>query len=176
MSTYIALLRGINVGGKNILPMKDLLEIFEGMGFTDVDSYIQSGNVVFNSKTNCSNKTAIELASRIDDRHGIAPIVLLLKASELKTAIENNPYEVQDGKTLHFYFLGSKPKNPDLQRLTEARSASEQFKLEGKIFYLHAPDGIGRSKLAAAVEQSMGVVVTARNLNTVKKLISMVEV
>jgi uncharacterized protein (DUF1697 family) len=174
MSTYIALLRGINVGGKNILPMKDLLEIFKEMGFTDVNSYIQSGNVVFHSRTKCSNKTAVEVASRIEDRHGIAPTVLLLAASELAAALENNPYEVQDGKTVHFYFLSSIPKNPDLQRLIKVKTASEAFKLGGRIFYLHAPDGIGRSKLAAAVEQSLGVVVTARNLNTVNKLISMV--
>ena len=174
MSTYIALLRGINVGGKNILPMQDLLEIFKEMGFTDVNSYIQSGNVVFHSRTKCSNKTGLEVESRIKDRHGISPNVLLLAASELEAAIENNPYEVQDGKTEHFYFLSSIPKNPDLQRLAMAKAASEKFKLEERIFYLHAPDGIGRSKLAAAVEQSLGVVVTARNLNTVNRLISMV--
>jgi len=174
VNTYIALLRGINVGGKNTLPMKDLTGILECMGYSDVSTYIQSGNAVFRSKTKCSNKTAIEIGSKIMESHGFTPKILLLEVSELKDAIENNPFRAEDGKGLHFFFLEAKPNNPDLTKLMNLKSASEEFKLDGSVFYLLAPDGIGHSKLAAAVEKSMGVAATARNWNTVNKLISMV--
>lgn len=175
MKTYIALLRGINVGGKNTLTMKDLAWIFIDMGYSEVRTYIQSGNVIFRSATTCSRRTAVKIASRIDDNHGFEPKVLLLEGSELETAMTNNPYKAAGGKELHFYFLDSKPQKPDLQKLTKLKSASEEFKLHETVFYLLAPDGIGRSKLAPVVGRSLGVAVTARNLNTVNRLISMIE-
>ncbi len=175
MNTYIALLRGINVGGRNILPMKDLVGTLEGMGCEKIKTYIQSGNVVFQSKKKQSTKIAGEISSKILKSHGFEPKVLLLEIAELLDAIENNPFETEDGKALHFFFLDSHPKYPDLERLMAVKSKSEEFSLNKNIFYLYAPDGIGRSKLAAKVEQSMGVPVTARNLNTVSKLIALVK-
>lgn len=172
MNTYIALFRGINVGGKNILPMKDLVEILEGMGCEQVKTYIQSGNVVFQRKKTPSNKLAGEISSNILEHHGFEPKVLLLEIAELQAAIENNPFKTEDGKALHFFFLDALPEHPDLERLMAVKSKSEEFKLDKNIFYLYAPDGVGRSKLAAKVEQSLGVPVTARNWNTVSKLIS----
>ena len=155
--------------------MKELVGIFRGLGYFNIHTYIQSGNVIFRSKTKCSNKTVAEIGSIIMENHGFEPKVLLLEASELETAQANNPFQVIEGKALHFYFLDSKPENPDIQRLIKVKSVSEEFKLDGSVFYLHAPDGIGRSKLAAAVKQCLGVAVTAGNWNTVNKLISMVE-
>jgi uncharacterized protein (DUF1697 family) len=173
VKTYIALFRGINVGGKNILPMKDLVEIFEEMGCEKVKTYIQSGNVVFQSKKKQSTKFAGKISSKLLESHGFESKVLLLETAELRNAIENNPFKSEDGKALHFYFLDSLPDNPDLERLMVVKSKSEQFKLNKNIFYLYAPDGVGRSKLASKIEQSVGVPVTARNWNTVSKLISM---
>ena len=173
MKTYIALLRGINVGGRNILPMKDLVGTLEGMGFEKIKTYIQSGNVVFQSKKKPSIKIAGKISSKILESHGFEPKVLLLEIAELQDAIKNNPFETKDGKALHFFFLDSFPKDPDLERLMAVKSKSEEFNLNKNIFYLYAPDGSGRSKLAAKVEQSMGVPVTARNLNTVIKLMAM---
>ena len=175
MNVYIALFRGINVGGKNTLPMKDLVGILEEMGFVEVSTYIQSGNVVFHSAKKCSSKTATEIGAKIIEHHGFEPKILLLGGQELQAAIKNNPFSTDEGKALHFYFLDAIPKNPDLTKLEGLKSDSEEFRLDGRVFYLHAPDGIGRSRLAAAVERSMGVAVTARNWNTVSKLISMVE-
>lgn len=175
MNTYIALLRGINVGGRNILPMKDLVGILEGMGCEKINTYIQSGNVVFQSKEKQSSKIAGEISSKILESHGFEPKVLLLEIAELQDAIKNNPFETEDGKALHFFFLDSHPKDPDLERLMAVKLKSEEFSLNKNIFYLYTPDGIGRSKLAAKVEQCMGVPVTARNLNTVSKLTAMVK-
>ena len=99
--------------------------------------------------------------------------MILLDAEELWQAIEANPFNATDGKTLHLFFLGSLPDKPDLAGLMKVKAKSEAFKLINKVFYLYTPDGVGRSKLAAKVEKGLGVAVTARNWNTVTKLAAM---
>jgi len=175
MKTYLALFRGINVGGNNILPMKDLVKILEGMGFKDVRIYIQSGNAVFRSASLKMDKTAKEIGLSISKSHGFVPKVIILEISELKQAIDKNPFQTSEGKALHFFFLESQPKNPDLKALTDVKTKSEEFKLVHDIFYLFAPDGIGRSKLANIVEKKLGVPATGRNWNTISKLIELAE-
>jgi len=170
MNTFVALIRGINVVGKNILPMKNLTKILEDMGCQEIKTYIQSGNIIFKISQNQKLQIAREISSRISEIYGFKPHVLLLNISELHEAIANNPFKTENGKALHFFFLDSFPQKPDLERLKAAKSKSEEFKLIKNIFYLYAPDGIGRSKLAAIVEKSMGVPATARNWNTVSKL------
>jgi uncharacterized protein (DUF1697 family) len=173
MKTYVALFRGINVGGASILPMKDLVRTLEGMGFAEVRTYIQSGNAVLRSAPLDTDRTAREIRAAILEAHGFAPTVLLLAADELQEAAANIPFPAADGKALHLYFLESLPSHPDLAGLTAVKAEAERFELHGKIFYLYAPDGVGRSRLAAVVEQSLGVPATARNWNTFSKLLSM---
>jgi uncharacterized protein (DUF1697 family) len=175
MNTYIALFRGINVGGKNILPMKDLVKILEDLGCEEIQTYIQSGNVVFRINQGNANKIAEEISLKILEKYSFEPKVWLLKSDDLHAAIDNNPFETKDGKALHFFFLASHPESPDLGHLAAIKSDSEKFKLVENVFYLYAPDGIGRSKLAAKVERYLGVPVTARNWNTISKLDSMVK-
>lgn len=174
MKTYIALLRGINVGGKSTLPMKDLIATLESLGCTNVRTYIQSGNAIFAAKDDRTDDLAEAISAAIGQRHGFQPKVLLLTASAVQEAMANSPFETSDGKALHFYFLASPPESPDLAGLDQLRSGAEAFRLDSAVFYLYAPDGIGRSKLAAKVEQLLGVPATARNLNTVKKLVAMI--
>lgn len=175
MNTYIALFRGINVVGNRSLPMSDLVGILERLGCERVRTYIQSGNAVFWSRRNTSKKLAEEISAKILERHGFKPAVLMLGVPELEEAVKNNPFKTLDGKALHFFFLESHPKTPDLDGLRALKSNSEEFRLNKKVFYLYAPDGIGRSKLAAKVEKSLGIPVTARNWNTVSKLLAMVK-
>jgi len=175
MNTYIALFRGINVGGKNILPMKGLIKILEEMGCEEIKTYIQSGNVVFQIMQGNRNKIAEGISLKILEKYGFEPKVLLLELADLYAAIDSNPFETKDGKALHFFFLASHPDSPDLEQLAAIKSNSEEFKLIRNIFYLFAPNGIGRSKLAAKVEQHLGIPVTARNWNTISKLISIVD-
>ena len=98
--------------------------------------------------------------------------VLILSADQLEDAIESNPFPEAEAepKTLHLFFLAWAPAAPDIESLTEAKSPSERFHLTDHVFYLHAPDGIGRSKLAANAEKFLGVAATARNWRTVQKL------
>jgi uncharacterized protein (DUF1697 family) len=174
LNTYIALFRGINVGGHHILPMKSLVEILEGLGCRMVRTYIQSGNVVFQAEKQDRQTIARQISKKISARHGFAPKVLLLEAGKLKKAVTNNPFPTGEGKTLHLFFLEAPAETPDMERLAGLKAKSEQFRLQENIFYLHAPEGIGRSRLAAKVEQGLGVPVTARNWNTVRKLLEMV--
>lgn len=171
MTTWILLLRGINVGGRNRLPMGDLVSILESSGLEDVETYIQSGNVVFRS-AKVSSTLGEEIATAVEERHGFRPRVLLLDADRLREAAESNPFpeaEAEPG-TLHLFFLATAPESPDVEALDRLVSPSERFHLAGDVFYLHAPDGIGRSKLAANVEKHLGVAATARNWRTVERL------
>ena len=175
MNTMIALLRGINVGGHNKLPMRELVDTLTDLGFRNIETYIQSGNVVFE----CDEGSKIILTNQIRDAihrsHGFAPDVMLLSAEELEEALLANPFPEAEAqpKTLHLYFLGSVPSNPDMQRIEEMKSGTENYALVGKVFYLHAPDGIGRSKLAVGIEKALGVSVTARNWRSVSKISEM---
>lgn len=175
MATSILLLRGINVGGNNPLPMKELVEILESLGLENVRTYIQSGNVVFESSGGPRETLGEEIAAAIEERRGFRPHVLVLSADRLREAMEANPYpEAEtDPKRLHLFFLASPPPAPDLDALDEARDPTERFDLEGDVFYLHAPEGVGRSKLASKAEKLLGVEATARNWRTVQKLVEM---
>ena len=174
MNTYIALFRGINVGGNNILAMKSLVEILESIGCSNIRTYIQSGNAVFQFKKENRQTIAEKISQKVLEHFQFEPKVLILELADLQEAVKNNPFETKVGKALHFSFLESDPENPDLDGLTAIKSNSEEFKLIKKVFYLYAPDGIGRSKLAAKVEQSLGVAATGRNWNTVSKLMEII--
>jgi uncharacterized protein (DUF1697 family) len=176
MKTYVALLRGINVGGRNSLRMSELKEILSNLGCRDVMTYIQSGNVVFRSAED-PKWIAQEAASEVHRRHGFEPRVLLLEKSQFMEAIERNPFTPPplDSKALHLGFLGSTPSAPNLAELEALKTPTEQFSLVGRVFYLLAPDGIGRSKLAAKSEKLIGCTMTDRNWRTVTKIQSMLE-
>jgi uncharacterized protein (DUF1697 family) len=163
------------VGGKNILPMKDLVKLLEDLGFLSVKTYIQSGNMVFNTEENNRDSLAGKISKNIQERFNFKPKVLLLEAADLVAAINNNPFPKETGKALHFSFLESIPESPDLESLTCLKTDTEEFKLHNNIFYLYAPDGIGRSKLAVKVEKYLGVHCTTRNWNTVSRLLEMIE-
>lgn len=175
MNTFVALFRGINVGGKNILPMKELAAVLEGLGLKKVQTYIQSGNVVFQCKENDKQKLSHDIGTAICKSHEFTPQVFILSVEELHNAIVSNPFPEgeSDPKSLHLSFLETTPANPDLKRLESLKSENERFKLIDTVFYLHAPNGIGRSKLAANVEKSLGVGMTARNWRSAKIVLSM---
>lgn len=176
MKTYIALFRGINVGGKNILPMKELVAVLENLGLQDIRAYIQSGNVIFRSKAADTAQLAGKISIAIKKSHGFEPQVLLLDSAALDKAIRGNPYPEAETvpNNLHLNFLSAIPPKPDLNALEKIRAKTERFHLAGNVLYLHAPDGIGRSKLAAGMERLLGVPMTGRNWNTVRKLKEMI--
>lgn len=175
MKTYIALFRGINVGGNNRLPMKELAALLESLGAESVKTYIQSGNAVFRHETESTAELSSSISAAIKESHGFEPRVLLLELAEMEQAIASNPFPQAEAepRTLHLYFLTAAPQNPGLEMLDGLKKANEQYKLIDKVFYLYAPDGIGRSKLAERVEKALGVAATARNWRTASKIMAM---
>jgi len=178
MKTWILLLRGINVGGKNRLPMKELRSHMTLLGLQDVATYIQSGNAVFRAPETTVVELPARLATAMEEHHGFSPHILVLSRDEWQAAMDSNPFPeaIEHPKTLHLFFLMSNPQKPDLDVLREVQAPTERFQLTGDVFYLHAPDGIGRSKLGSKIGKSLGVEMTARNWRTVEKLWDMAEV
>ncbi len=175
MNTYIALFRGINVGGRHLLPMKELKLVLEQSGCVDVRTYIQSGNVIFRSAMSDAARLAKRLTVAVSRSHGFGPRVLVLTRGELASATAGNPFPEasENPKCLHLFFLAERPKKLDLKSLEAHKAKAERFELKGRIFYLHTPDGFGTSKLAERAERLLGVEATARNWRTVTTLLAM---
>lgn len=176
MTTWIALFRGINVLGNRLLPMKGLATLLEREGFTGVRTYIQSGNVVFQSSRGTADSLAKRIGNLVLQGYGFHPQVFVLSVREFASAAATNPFPKAkaDPKALHLFFLSELPRSPDLESLNRLKTGREAFALRGKIFYLHTPDGFGVSKLAARAERFIGVGTTARNWRTVSVLLEMV--
>lgn len=175
MNTYIALLRGINVGGRHKLPMRELVHLLEALGVKNVKTYIQSGNVVFQSERTDSTMLAEEISEAIGKSHGFAPQIFILDIAGLQKAMAVNPFpEGEDEpKSLHLFFLDAVPQEPDLSLMEALKKENERYRLIDDVFYLHAPDGIGRSKLAEKAGHGWGVSITARNWRTVSKIMEL---
>ncbi|TWT37498.1 hypothetical protein KOR34_24500 [Posidoniimonas corsicana] len=175
MPTWVALLRGVNVGGKNRLPMKEWAAGLASLGLKNPRTYIQSGNAVFESPRKDARRLADSIAKQVETAHGFRPHVLTLTAARLNELIAANPFPeaASDPKSLHLYFLSATPARADSTALDAAKADSERWSLYEDAFYLHAPAGIGRSKLAAGAEKWLGTPATARNWRTVLQLQAM---
>ncbi|MBL4788653.1 MAG: DUF1697 domain-containing protein [Kordiimonadaceae bacterium] len=177
MAVWIALFRGINVGGNNIVPMKELRTLLEGLGFSGVQTYIQSGNAVFSSsETSASEKRSL-IQKAVEEKFGFTAKIMMLQMVDLEAAIKANPFPEgeADPKTLHLFFLGGQPENTDLAVFNPWKKDSEGIALVGDVFYLHAPEGIGRSKVAERVERLLGVSATARNWRSSCKVLALAQ-
>jgi uncharacterized protein (DUF1697 family) len=174
MNTYIALLRGINVGGNNKLPMRELVPLLERLGLYNVKTYIQSGNVVFQSAQSDLARFSQAITDAIRQSHGFAPYVLILDSKALQEAIAANPFPEgeTEPKSLHLFFMDASPQTFNADALDRVKASNERYQLIDQVFYLHAPDGIGRSKLAATMGKGWGVNITARNWRTVTEVMA----
>ncbi len=175
MKTWIALLRGINVGRTRSLPMKSLVELLHRLGASEVRTCIQSGNVVF--RRPAIDGLAEALRAAIHAEHGFEPEILLFDCPHLRAVIDANPFHEADSAptTVHIFFLDRRPATPDLAMLDRHRSATERYVLTAHALYLHTPDGFGKSKLAGRAERALGVPATARNVRTAMKLLELAE-
>lgn len=175
MITYIALLRGINVGGHHKLPMRELVGLLASLGLKKVKTYIQSGNAAFQSERTDSSALAEMISAAIEESHGFKPQTFILDMAALETAMAANPFPEGEAepKSLHFFFLDAAPENPDMSALEAVKKDSERYELIDNVFYLHAPEGIGRSKLVDKVGKGWDVSVTARNWRTVSRVMAM---
>lgn len=178
MPTHVALLRGVNVGRANRIAMADLRAVVESLGHTDVATYIQSGNVVFNAGRATAATLAAALERAIAEQTGITCAVVVLSAGRLATVIADNPYPDEDnGKSLHVGF-GQEPltaaERTQVERAVEratTKGSPDEAAVVGGTLYLHTPGGLGRSVLAAELASRKGPDrTTMRNWTTVMRL------
>jgi len=175
-AAYAALLRGINVGGKNKLPMKDLCAMFVGLGCADVRNYIQSGNILFKSEPSLAANVPALIERAIADRFGLQVPVVLRSAEELREVGAHNPF-LKTGGNLEWLavgFLAAPPDPTRVKALDPHRSPPDEFTVRGREIYLRCPNGLGQTKLNTNYfDSKLKTVSTFRNWNTVLRLIEM---
>jgi len=192
MASHVALLRGINVGGRNKVPMAELREVVASLGHTGVSTYIQSGNVLFSTPETDDAKLAAALESAIEARFGLWSPVVVLSRDELAEVLAANPYTGEPNpKLVHVVFRNAEPAPEVLERIEAAVSAAaakgsrDTVQPTGRALYIHTPDGFGRSELAQNLFKIMtppskqkkqaAVAATARNWATATKLLALCE-
>jgi uncharacterized protein (DUF1697 family) len=182
MPTHVALLRGVNVGGKK-LAMADLREVVAGLGHTGVSTYIQSGNVLFTTGERDNAALAAGIERALAERLGIESGVVVLSRGELEEVSRGNPYpEEGDPRLVHVLFLAGDPTPAQAEGVAQAqrrvleKGSRDTAQLTGRALFLHTPDGYGRSELATLIGRMSGrhgSHWTARNWATVTKLLEL---
>jgi uncharacterized protein (DUF1697 family) len=177
MPSYVAMLRGINVSGSKPVKMEALRAMFEALGFTNVRTYVQSGNVVFEAKERTAAPVGPKIAARIKRDFGFDVPVLVLGAGDLARVVDQNPFLEQRGidlAKLHVTFLAGPPAAAGLKKMEGVSSGRDVFRSLGTSIYLHCPDGYGNTKLSNnAFERALGAAATTRNWKTVTTLAAM---
>jgi uncharacterized protein (DUF1697 family) len=174
MTVYIALIRGINVGGNKLLKMADVKAAFEKLGLQNVRTHLQSGNVVFQTDA----KDRAKLGKALEGALGVEAKIMLRTAAELRKAIAANPLPDATSQPSRFIvaFLSAKPTAAAMKALRDGYSGPETMELHGAELYIQYGDDMGRSKLNnALLERKLGVSATSRNWNTVTRLLEMAD-
>ena len=179
MSRYISLLRGINITGHSLIKMTALVELYSYLGFQNIETYLQSGNVLFDSSLADTKKIADTIEMEIKKKLGLNISVLIKTGSDLKKIIKNNPYlKKNSAVTEKFYvtLLFKKPKKELLDAINNITSGNDEYYINGDIIYLNCPYGYGRTKLNNNIfEKKLKVIATTRNWNTINKLLGLTE-
>jgi uncharacterized protein (DUF1697 family) len=170
---WVALLRGVNVGGRHRLPMEDLEGFFEAAGCSVVRTVIQSGNVVFRASVKVARAAPDKVAARIEKAHGHRPAMVLRSAAELAKVAAGNPFVAQgcDQELLHVVFLAEKPAAAAVAALDPGRSLGDRFAVRGREVYLFLPRGVSGTRLTADyLDRTLGTMGTWRNWRSVRRL------
>ena len=175
MTTYISMIRGINVGGKSV-KMADLRDIYLSLGLENVETYIQSGNVIFKSENKDSNVLGKEIQQKILDTVGYDVKVVIRTINELKNIIESCPFEIEEEKHVYITFLSDTPDLSIDLKLKNGMRGSEKFIISSREVYLYLPHGYGRTKLNNNFfEKKFKLDATTRNWKTVNRLYQIAE-
>jgi len=172
-------LRGVNLGPHKRMKMADLKRLYEELGFRDVETLIQSGNVVFRAAGRSAERIAARIEAAIEGRFGFTAPVVVRTAADLRSGMERNPFAGRKGiepDRLAVFFLAREPDAGARERLAAIPAAPEEVVLDGRELYIYFPNGMARPTISLAkVERAVGVGMTARNWNTVGKLLEMAE-
>lgn len=179
MTKYIALLRGINVGGHKKIIMSDLRILFQKLGFSDVATYIQSGNIIFHCHEPDISKLEQQIEQEIENTYGFRVPVIVLAASHLGKIIKDNPFKPFDEGDINkiFYvFLKDVPQKAAVELFNKTKYENERFFIQGDYIYLKCLAGMGKAKLTTNIfEKRLGVEATARNHKTSLKLLQLAQ-
>ncbi|MFI7235866.1 DUF1697 domain-containing protein [Streptomyces cyaneofuscatus] len=178
---YAALLRGINVSGHKRVPMPELRTVLGELGHTGIATHLQSGNAVFRSEDEDESALAAALEQTLRERFGFSVGCIVRSGAYLAAVADACPFPAAEleGKQLHVTYLDRAVDPERLAALDAPAYLPEAFELGDRCVYLYAPDGLGRSKLAAALARpqlTKGLTATTRNWNTVAKLVEMTRV
>jgi len=176
--THLALLRGINVGGKNILPMKDLADLFADAGCSQVKTYIQSGNVLLTATEEVAAELPAVIQNKIAEQFGLRVPVITRSRADMERVVAGNPM-LKDGplEELHAIFLADQPTEAQIKSLDPNRSPPDAYIVSGREIYLRFPNGTARSKFTNAYfDSKLKTVSTVRNWRTVTTLVEMMRV
>jgi len=178
IATYVALLRGVNVGGRNNLSMKDLTAMFEHAGCEAGKTYIQSGNMVFKARPALAARIPDLISSEIAERFGYRVPVVVRTVEDLREIVSTNPFLSTgiDSKWLYVAFLADLPESSRVAELDPDRSPQDSFLVRGREVYMHCPNGIGRTKLTNEYfDSKLATTSTVRNWRTVLTLLQMAD-
>tara|TARA_Y100000588_G_scaffold254003_1_gene268526 strand:+ start:312 stop:839 length:528 start_codon:yes stop_codon:yes gene_type:complete len=172
---YVAFLRGINVSGKNKIDMKALTKAFESLGFSQVKHYLNTGNLVFSDPSGQAESELEKVISeKIKQDFQLTIHVIVLSSKTFKHVFETYPFESEDGKNMYITLMKSEPQAGLVDFLEASKKPEDQYLIHKNTLYLYVPTGYGKSKLGNnTIEKKGGVVATTRNLNTLKKIQSM---
>ena len=174
MQTYVSVLRGINVSGHRVIKMDALKKSYADLGFTNIHTYIQSGNVIFQFKKSEPLKIGNMIKNKIFDEYGFDVPVIVKEFRELKDILKNNPFVNNinvDISMLHVTFLSAIPVKSEVNKLKDFNFSPDEFKIIGDVIYLHIPSGYGNTKLNINFFQNkLKVIATNRNWKTVNEL------
>ena len=176
MGKYISLLRGINISGQKLIKMPVLIDLYKSIGFQNVETYLQSGNVLFNSDITDRKEIAGIIEEGIKYKFGYDVSVLIKIGINLKKIIKNNPFLKNNADTVKFYItmLFEKPEKELLESIMNFQSGKDEFHINEDIIYINCPDGYGRTKINNNFfEKKLKVTATTRNWNTVNMLLKM---
>lgn len=177
MNAYISILRGINVSGKNIIKMEALKQLFEGLGFQNVTTYVQSGNVIFSVKQMDIQKLENLIRLQIEKDFGLKVPVIVLTKEKLKQAIDKNPFANDKDQTfLHFTFLAQNSVSYSYESIENKKMNGEEIHIDKNVVYLYCPNGYGKTKLTNTfLENKLKVTATTRNWKTITELLKIAE-
>lgn len=176
MKTHIALLRGINVSGQKLIKMELLREALKELEFENVSTYIQSGNIIFQTKIIDAVKLEKMIAELIAKHFGFDVSVIVVTPDDLKSVIKNNPFadEPIEEPQPYVAFLSEKPADSNIEALKNVDFQNDRYAILEKTMYLHYANGAGTTKLSnAVIEKKLKLTATSRNWKTIKKLIEL---